>query len=71
MKLALKVGFGVFSEEFGIEILLADPVHHQAQAILEQAECLAVVLVALTAERSVKPLAELLEPLEVVAPFQA
>lgn len=30
MKLALKVGFGVSSEEFGFEIHLLDPVHHVA-----------------------------------------
>ena len=62
MKLALKVGSGVSSEEFGFEIHLLDPVHHHAQAIMEQAEYLAVVLVVLAADCSVKPLAELLEP---------
>lgn len=67
MKLALKVGFGVSSEEFGFEIHPLDPVHHLAQAVTEQAEHLAV----LTADCSAEPLAELLEPLEVIAPFQA
>nr|ACU19174.1 unknown [Glycine max] len=62
MKLALKVGSGVSSEEFGFEIHLLDPVHHRAQAIMEQAEYLVFVLVVLTADCSVKPLAELLKP---------
>ena len=62
MKLALKVGSGVSSEEFGFEIHLLDPVHHRAQAIMEQAEYLVFVLVVLTADCSAEPLAELLEP---------
>ncbi|RDY11111.1 hypothetical protein CR513_04280, partial [Mucuna pruriens] len=62
MKLAPKVGFGVSSEEFGFEIHLLDPVHYHAQAIMEQAEYLVVVLVVLIGDCSEKPLAELLEP---------
>lgn len=71
MKLAPKVDSGVSLKEFGSETHLLDPVHHRAQAITEQAEYLVVVLVVLTADCSAKLLAELLEPLEVVEPFQA
>lgn len=62
MKLALELGFGVSLEEFGLEIHLLDPENHLAQAITEQAECLAAVLAVLTAECFAVPLAELLEP---------
>jgi len=62
MKLALKIGYGVSSEESVLEIRLLDPVHHHAQAIMEQAEYLVVVLVVLTADCSAPPLAGLLEP---------
>lgn len=71
MKLALKIGYDVSSEESVFEIHLLDPVHHHAQAITEQAEYLVVVLAVLTADCSATPLVELLEPLEVLAPFQA
>ncbi|WVY97603.1 hypothetical protein V8G54_029754 [Vigna mungo] len=62
MKPALKIGYGVSSQESVFEIHLLDPVPHHAQAIMEQAEYLVVVLVVLTADCSAKPLAGLLEP---------
>lgn len=71
MKLALMVGFGVSEQELGFEKHLLDPANQLAQAIMEQTEHLAAEMAVLTVEHSVIPLAELLEPLEVVAPFQA
>lgn len=71
MKLVGRVGFGVFLQEVGCEIHLLDPEHHLAQAMKEQAEHLAVVLAVQTADCSEEPLTELLEPIELIAPFQA
>ena len=67
MRPVVEVGLGVFAEEFGVAIHLLDPENHLAQAIKGQAERSA----AATAECFAVQLAEPLEPLEVVAPFQA
>lgn len=61
-RLELKAGFGVSLEEYECETHLLDPVRHPAQAIMEQAERLAVVLAVLSADCSAKPLVELSEP---------
>lgn len=64
MKLVLMVGFGVSSQELGFEIHLLDPVNQLGQAIMELTEHLTAEMAVpvLTAEHSVIPLAELLEP---------